>query len=381
MRNVVRALILLYFVICFALLGYAQSEKTSNKYVVSDIAPLKKVIILPPGQDFARQSYYHYTDRESFLFFYEDGIICQHKKMVKILAENGVEVLNIIDLLENAISNARRAGKLEQSLAGIFPRHFPRLKDKMDKFDAFSFLGRGDAFFYHYDEVGRFVPLIPPSSELFYTRDFAATTPKGVIITNSKVKMRRYEHSIGRFMFNFADALKDYRIAFDAEKEGVRCEGGDIIVKDENTILMGINNFSDAEAGRKMAVKLDMDVIGVAMPPFKDFSGTNVEIMHLDTVFNLVDKDKALTVPYIFQKKYAKDNPIVKLFKGINERFKAEREKRQEELDFSTSLEKAIKYIPQVGWLTLYKKGSGEAVKLNKKLVDYLVEYKQRLFL
>jgi len=33
---------------------------------------------------------------------------------------------------------------------------------------------------------------------------------------------------------------------------------------------------------------------------------------------------------------------------------------------------KAIKYIPNVGWLTHYKAGTGEAVELKIKLVDYL---------
>jgi len=34
-------------------------------------------------------------------------------------------------------------------------------------------------------------------------------------------------------MFTFSEKLKDYKIAFDAEKEGVRCEGGDILVYED----------------------------------------------------------------------------------------------------------------------------------------------------
>jgi arginine deiminase len=374
MKYIIKVLFCCYVISILALIGQAQEKISTKSYVVSDIAPLKKVIILSPLQDYARQSYYHYADKNFSVLYYEDGMISQHRKMVDILKENSVEVLNILDLLENAIANARKTGELEKLLEEIFPRHYLQLKGKIDKIDAAHLLGSADDFFYHYDDKGRFYPLIPPTSELFYTRDFAATTPKGVIITNSKVKYRHYEHSIGRFMFTYADTLKDYKIAFDAEKEGVRCEGGDIIIKDENTILMGINNFSDAEAAKKIAQKLNMDVIGVAMPPFEDFSGTNIEIMHLDTVFNLVDKNKALTVPFLFEKKYAKNHPIAKILKAINERIKAEKERQEEELGFSTSFEKALKYIPQVGWLTHYKAGSGEAIELNEKLVDYLRE-------
>jgi arginine deiminase len=374
MRNLFRLIICLNLIFFITLVGKTQETKSSKFYVTSDIAPLRKVIVLAPGKDVVRQSYQLYSDFFYLGLSYDDGMINQHQEMVRILEKNGVEVLNVIDLLEEAISASRREDKLEQSLQEIFPSAFPLIKEKIESIDALSLLGRKDMFYYHHDEEGRFRPLIRPSTWYFYTRDFAVTTPKGIIITNSKERSRRLEHIIGRFMFTFSEKLKDYKIAFDAEKEGVRCEGGDILVKDENTILMGINNFSDAEAAKKMAQTLNMDVIGVSMPPYKDFSGINIEIMHLDTVFNLVDKYKALTVPYLFEKKYAQNNPIVKTLKGINEGLKAERKKAKEESDYPFSLEKAIKYIPQVGWLTHFKAGSGEAVELNKKLVDYLID-------
>jgi arginine deiminase len=214
--------------------------------------------------------------------------------------------------------------------------------------------------------------LIKPPIWFYYTRDFAAATPKGLILTNSKQQERRSEHSIGRFMFEFAAELKDCTIAFDAEKEGVRCEGGDIIVKDEKTILMGIHNMSEAEAAQKISRKLNLDVLGVSMPPYEDFSGTNIEIMHLDTIFNLVDEKKALTVPYLLEKEYAENNPIVKLLESLNEGITYETSENKEEPDFPLSLSKAVKYIPDVGWLTHYKAGTGEATELKTKLVDFL---------
>jgi arginine deiminase len=292
--------------------------------------------------------------------------------MVAILEENGVEVLDVLDLLEDAITNARKAGELEQSLQEIFPSSFSKIKQDIDQVDAFALLGRHDLFYYNYDEESRFIPSIKPTIWFYYTRDFAATTPKGLILTNSKQHSRTLEHSIGRFMFNFAEKLKECKIAFDAEKEGVRCEGGDIIVKDENTILMGIHNMSEAEAAQKIAQKLGVDVLGVAMPPYEDFSGANIEIMHLDTVFNLVDEKKALTVPYLFEKEYANNNPMVKLLESINEGLIHERKTREDVEDVLSWYAKAVKYIPDVGWLTHYKAGTGEAVNLEIKLVDYL---------
>jgi arginine deiminase len=153
-------------------------------------------------------------------------------------------------------------------------------------------LGRSPQFFFNYNEKGYLDPLIPLSGAFFFTRDIAVSTPRGMIITNSRSKWRKYEHLMARFIFQFSDELKMHPIVFDAEREGVRCEGGDIIVKDEKTILMGIGNFSDREAAQKIAQKLNLDVVGVSMPPFETLSGANFEILHLDTVFNFVDQKR-----------------------------------------------------------------------------------------
>jgi arginine deiminase len=372
MKVIARILTCVVVVLVFACGTQEKIQEKTEAYVPADIAPLKKVIVLSPGDDMSRQSYEHYSDRIIISLTYDAGAAGQHKQMVDILEENGAETLNVLDLLDDAIAKARDAGQLEQSLEDMFPSTFQQIKGKIEHLDAKALLGRNDIFYYHYDPEGRFLPLIRPTIWFFYTRDFAAATPKGLILTNSKQQERRLEHSIGRFMFEFAEKLKECKIAFDAEKEGVRCEGGDIIVKDEKTILMGVHNMSEAAAAQKIAQKLDMDVLGVSMPPFEDFSGTNIEIMHLDTVFNLVDDKKALTVPYLFEKEYAENNPIVKLLESINEGITYEQNENEEEPDFPLSLSKAVKHIPDVGWLIQYKAGTGEAVELKTKLVDFL---------
>ena len=372
MKFIARISACIILALVFACGTQEKIQEKTEAYVPADIAPLKKVIVLSPGDDFSRRSYEHYSDSIMISLTYDAGAAEQHQQMVDILEENGVETLDVIDLLDDAIVKAREAGQLEQCLEDIFPSSFQQIKENIEHLDAKALLGRNDIFYYHYDSEGRFLPLIKPQIWFYYTRDFAASTPKGLILTNSKQELRRLEHAIGRFMFEFAAELKDCTMAFDAEKEGVRCEGGDIIVKDEKTILMGIHNMSEAEAAQKIAQKLNLDVLGVAMPPYEDFSGTNIEIMHLDTVFNLVDDKKALTVPFLFEKEYSENNPIAKLLESINEGIQYERNENKDEPDFSISLSKAIKHIPAVGWLTRYKAGTGEAVELERKLVDFL---------
>ena len=370
-----RSIICLVAIFCFLwpILAMSAGVGDQKGSVISDIDPLKSVIILSPGYDDRRETYYLYEDSPFVSLQYFDGMVQQYRKLSELLKKNNVRTLNVVDLLENAISNARKAGKLEGALEEIFPDQFPRLKSEIDQITASVMLGRAPRFFYNYNEKGYFDPLIPSSGGFFYTRDFAVSTPRGIILTNSRSRWRKHEHLMGRFIFRYADELKEHPIIFDAEAEGVRCEGGDIIVKDETTILMGIGNFSDREAAQKIAQRLNLQVIGVSMPPIEAYSGANMEIMHLDTVFNLVDRKKVLTIPYLFLKKYDADNPVVKYLKAVNDRPKKEAEKGEFDL-FSSSLQAAINAIPKVGWLTQFSAGTGEPKELGEKLGDYLLE-------
>jgi len=345
-------------------------DKTGR--VVSDIDPLESVIILSPTADDRKETYGLYEDSPFVLLNYFEGMAQQHRMLANLLQYNGVRTLSVVDLLDDALINARRAGKLESALAEIFPDQFPRLKGRLSRITSSAILGRDPDFFFNYNDRGALDPLIPSTGAFFYTRDFAVSTPRGIILANSSVKWRKHEHLIGRFLFRYADALREHPIVFDAEAEGVRCDGGDIIVKDERTILMGIGNFSQREAARKIAQKLNLDVIGVAMPPIEGFSGVNFEIMHLDTVFNLVDAKKVLTVPYLFLKKYDSDHPLVKFLRAVHDRPKKEAEPG--EFGLPSSLKSALESIPKVGWLTLFKAGTGEARELGQKLGDYLEE-------
>lgn len=381
-------LLIALFLCCFC----AEKQNFVGFGVTSDVDPLRRVIVLNPGEGTARQSYWFYLDDPLTLLGYDAGADSQHDVFKKELRHSGIEVLEVRDLLENALQNARVEGSLEPALEKIFPASFAQIREYADSLTADDLLGRSDDFYYVYDQEERFMPIIDLALAFYFTRDFAVMTPKGLILTNGKESWRTVEHKLGRFMFAYADKLRDCPILFDAEKQNVFCEGGDILVRDEKTIFMGINNFSDAEAAQKIAIALDMDVIGVSMPPYEDFSGANMEIMHLDTVFNFVDRDKILVVPYLFEEAYADENPMVDLLSSLERSFqysrdlqKSEEEERgslpesnekdsgaQEESAPPMSLAKSIKHIPDVGWLTRYRAGTGEAEDLRTKLVDYL---------
>jgi arginine deiminase len=354
------------------LAGPACRSPEGPKRVFADIDPLRSVIVLSPGRDERKETYNLYGDEPVTALNYLEGAVEQHRALSDLLRNRGVRVLDLADLLQDAIANAQASGQLESAMAEVFPDEFLRLKPEMTRLTAAAVLGRDPDLFFRYDDKGTLAPLVPTSAAFYFTRDFAVSTPVGMIITNGRSKWRQAEHRIGRFLFRFARELKDVPIAFDAEAEGVRCDGGDIILKDERTLLMGVGNLSDREAAAAIARKLGLDVIAVAMPPIESFAGVNFEIMHLDTIFNLVDRKKALTVPYFFLKRYAEGNPVVRYFQALQARPAGK--PAQGEIDLPVSLKKAIEAIPKVGWLTLYEAGTGEARELGTKLGDYLAD-------
>jgi arginine deiminase len=352
-------------------LGLACKPAAGPARVFSDIDPLRSVIVLSPSPNERREAYSLFADSPVLSLYYGDGAAAQHRFLSDLLRNRGVCVYDAAALLDDALRNARRAGRLEEELAQVFPDEFPRLRAELDRITAEAVLGRDPDLFFRYDGVsGALAPLVPTSGAFFFTRDFAVSTPAGVIITNGRPKWREAEHRIGRFLFRYASALRDFPIVFDAEAEGVRCDGGDIIVKDARTILMGIGNLSDREAAARIAAKLGLDVVGVAMPPIDTLTGVNFEVMHLDTVFNLLDEKTVLTVPYFFLKRYAEDNPVVAYFRAIQAR--PARAPRKGGIDLPVTLKAAIETIPKLGWLTLFKAGTGEPLDLGTKLGDYL---------
>ncbi len=350
----------------------APAAESRSSGVLSDAAPLETVLVLSPGADLLRPTYLQYVDEPYGTQIYAEGAREQHAALVRLLRRKGVTVLDVRELLQEALDGARKAGEWDRLLGQIFPEKQGALRATGLELTADMLLGRDPRLYYDYSSRGYLDPLVPDSPGFFYTRDFAVSLPDGVILTNSRLRHRRYEHALGRLLFRYAGALQGHPVLFDAEKEGVRCEGGDIIVKDERTLLLGIGNLSDREAARAIARKTGTDVIGVAMPPLGEFSGANVQIMHLDTVFNIVDRNKVLTVPYLFLKKYDDSNPLVRFLRAAQER--PREVPRKGELVFPYSLERAIASIPKVGWLTLFSAGTGESRERGKKLGDYMVE-------
>lgn len=83
--------------------------------------------------------------------------------------------------------------------------------------------------------------------------------PAGVVIGNSRRFTRSLENPLARFLFEYADSLQRFPVVFDAGDAGVDLDGGDLIVLDEDTLLLGVDNRTSRDAAPALAEALDME--------------------------------------------------------------------------------------------------------------------------
>jgi arginine deiminase len=350
-------------------------------YVKSDVDPLRRAIVLSPGDEIRRISL---LAGEDYPVFPSDAMqpaaSGQHRVFINLLERQGVEVLRLDKLIDSALRAARQKGELLPWLRRTFPRSEALWKE-VDRIDAASLIGRGQ-FFYNRDSEGRFAPLLLPYKWMFYTRDIGVMTPRGLVITHFANHDRSKETALLEFAFSFAPELSRYPVAFSAPAEGVFLQGGDLIVLNEQTLLLGAGSLSEPRAAERLAQKLDMEVLAVSMPPlsaaktgYGGWTPVHLQFLHLDSFFNLVDRKKVLAIPYMLEAQYAQENPVIRLLEDMDRHLtQTQQADPVRHKNRYGSVPQSIKALEAVGWVTRYEAGTGRATPLKKKLVDVMRE-------
>lgn len=340
--------------------------------VTADYATLRAVIVMSIDESIYKSSEMGSSIHPIFNKGLPPGTIDEHRALVRLLRKSGARVLEVRDLLEDAIRNARAAGELESWIRETYPDQCERILPHAAEIDADTVVQRSDALFYRENEQGEFDPLFLPLTSMYWARDFAVSTPKGIVIGNGQNFARTLENALARLMFRHARALRDYPVVFDAAREGVILDGGDVIVADERMLLMGVGQRSDLQAARLLAQKLGMDVIAVAMPPRDQPNGMSRQLLHLDSIFNFADRDTVVAVPYFLEKDFTERNPMRRILAGLAAQTDAVKARvPSASAGDSKQLRLTMQLMPDVGWLTRCAAGTGEETPLGMKLVDY----------
>jgi len=288
--------------------------------VTSEIGRLRQVLVHRPGLELARLTP---ENKEALLF---DDILWveraqeEHDAFVEILRSRGAEVLYFRDLLEETLAlDGVRDAILDEIItpatcgASLARRLRPALQDSSVTDLADVLLGGllkrelddwdiDDAFAEMHTD--RFHYVIPPLPNLFFMRDNAAWIGNGVVLsvlaTPARAREARYLRAIYKYHPRFKNAPFQVWYGKDPGDVYPGCiEGGDVLVLDERTVLIGCGERTVAATVDTLAQRLfrDSTVEQVILVQFRKGRA----IMHLDTVFTMVDVNKFNFFPGVLQ--------------------------------------------------------------------------------
>lgn len=276
----------------------------------SEIAPLKKVLMHRPGNEFLNLTP---NSLERLLF---DDIpylkIAQqeHDAFANALRTEGVEVIYLEDLVAEALDNASASVRKEflqrfiseagvtspkiakhcYNLLNSYKNNREMIKKCITGIDI-SELKRlgGVSGFYATRDIGRMV--IDPIPNLIFQRDPMATIGYGATLHKMWAPTRTRESIFAEYIFKYHPFYEDTKLYYD-RTEPYSLEGGDIQVLSNEVIAIGISQRTEPDAIAEFAKALFKNkdntfkyILAIDIPDERSF-------MHLDTVMTQVDTNK-----------------------------------------------------------------------------------------
>jgi len=309
----------------------AHTSRVDSKLgVESEVGRLRKVIVHRPDLSLMRLTP---SNREDLLF---DDVLWvaraqeEHDQFVRLMNERGVEVFYVHELLGEALAASDKArmqvieevasdytvgwalvDEVRQLLAGMSPHTLARhligglTVGELDP--DWRRLRKKSLIAAVVDDDSAFV--MPPLPNTLFTRDSSAWVYSGVTVNPMFWPARRRESlnllTIYRYHPMFAAGEWEFLnplIDRDDHSQfplngfgGASMEGGDIQPIGNGTVLIGLSERTNARMIEEVAARLFAKGIGervIAVPMPKDRAH-----MHLDTVFTMLDRDKATGYP------------------------------------------------------------------------------------
>lgn len=283
------------------------NQKIEHKInVYSEIGKLKRVLVHRPGKELS----YLTPDRLDELLFSAilevETAQKEHDAFTKILKDNGVEVIELADLVSETFDNASKNEKesfierwLDESIPKLTLDQRTKVKDFLQKSKStremvdtmMSGITAWDLNIKSKNEL-----IVDPMPNLYFTRDPYASIGNGASINKMKYETRQRETIFADFIFNTHKDYKNTPIYFSRNDKST-IEGGDIFIYNEKTLVMGVSERTKLETIETIAknIKTNKDckfekIIAINVPPLPN-------LMHLDTWLTMLDHDKFLYSP------------------------------------------------------------------------------------
>ncbi|MGH1803816.1 arginine deiminase [Enterococcus gallinarum] len=284
--------------------------------IFSEIEPLKRVMLHRPGAELENLMPDYLED----LLFDDIPFLAQaqqeHDFFAKVLVENGCEVVYLEDLAAETLqlSGCKEAflddylqeTKIQdQDVLNEVRDYFLSIKDERAFIDqTMAGLKKQDLSISKTASLSAmrendYPFIIDPMPNLYFTRDPFAIIGHSISLNRMFSETRRRETLYGQYIFKHHPqfAKPSVNFLYDRE-EPARIEGGDQLVLSQHVLAIGISQRTEVHSIEKIA-----ENIFSMEPSFEHILafdiGSERKIMHLDTVFTMIDKDKFTIHPEI----------------------------------------------------------------------------------
>jgi arginine deiminase len=280
-------------------------------HVGSEVGPLRRVVLHRPGNELKRLTP---ANKDELLF---DDVLWvkrarqEHDAFADALAERGVEVLYLHELLDETLDiAAARQAVLDSTLAAahLGPSLAPAVREWLEPLPSIELagwliggIGYDELPFEHGSLVAQVARregfVLPPLPNHLFTRDTSAWIYGGVSVHAMAKPARRREaiHLDAVYRHHPLFANVQHEVWSDGLGGPAELEGGDLLVVGNGCVLVGMGERTrpagvELLAGRLFAAGAADRVIAVSMPARRS-------AMHLDTVMTMVDRDAFTIYP------------------------------------------------------------------------------------
>ena len=275
--------------------------------VFSEIGTLKKVLVHTPGKEIEYISPQRLDELLFSAILEPNQAREEHKSFIKILESNGVEVIQLVDLILETYQHATKEEKdklIEQWLSEVKPRiATPELRAKIKKHilaqkTPREMIMKMMSGFYakEINVKSKHELIVDPIPNLFFTRDPFASVGDGVTIHKMKHKTRQRETLFSKFIFDVNPKYKDVK-KYTKRNGKYTIEGGDVFIYNSKTLVIGVSERTQIEVIQQIADELSSK----KNTTFKNIFAVHIphmpNLMHLDTWLTMVDYDKFIYSP------------------------------------------------------------------------------------
>lgn len=295
--------------------------------VNSEIGKLKKVLLHRPGKELLNLT----PDTLERLLFddipYLELAQKEHDEFSGILRANGVKVFYIENLVAEAIEQPEAKEEfistfVEEAIdtndnivdkakaKQLLHNYLANIKDNKELVDL-TIAGIRNNEIKEIEVNDDYYFIADPLPNLYFQRDPFASIGNGASINHMASVTRNRETLYAHIMFKYHPEFKDNEIpSWYDRKETTSIEGGDQLIINDKTLMIGISQRTQEESIVKLAKRIFKDPNNNFETIYGFDIGKSRAYMHLDTVFTMVDYDKFSVHPEAINEKMH-----VKIFK------------------------------------------------------------------